>query len=172
MEENNFLGIECKVDRYRKKLYNIALGWFVVICNFIALLCLYGFTLMCIIKGLQKIWEVKDFFIYLADEASSLAIWSFGFLSIAFIIVVYLVRWIFKSLIATALSNLHKAFMFYKYVITVRDKTNPDISISPVIIESYHDLNDEDVIHRAYQKIIPKIMDATISQSKSKINFK
>lgn len=167
MEENNVIKkIGYNISQYRKKAKTIAVCWVVAIANFIVMLVVYGLVFISIIKGCQKVWDIKDFFIYLADEGDTLTVYGFGFLSILIMLGYKAIKWILGILTKWVFTKFRDAITLYKYTVEVNDKDS-NSEFNPVVIESYRTLTDDEVMEKA----IPKIIKASVDDM-SKIIFK
>lgn len=167
MEENNVIKkVGYSISQYRKKPKTIAICWIVALANLIVMLVVYGFTLIGIIKGFQRVWEIKDFFIYLADEGGILTIYGFGFLGILIVLGYKVVKWILSIVTKWVFTKFRDAFTLYKYTVEISDKDS-NSKYEPVTVDSYRDLTDDEVMEKA----IPKIIKASVDDM-SKIIFK
>lgn len=167
MEENNVIKkVGYSISQYRKKPKTIAVCWVVAIANLIVMLVIYGLVFIGIIKGCQKVWEIKDFFIYLADEGSMLTVYGFGFLGILIVLGYKIIKWILGVVAKWVFTKFNDAFTLYKYTVEVNDKDS-NSTINSVVVESYRILTDDEVMERA----VPKIIKTSVNDM-SKIIFK
>lgn len=167
VEDNNTIKkVGYNISKYTKKPKTIAVCWTVAIANFIVMLLVYGLVFISIIKGCQKVWEIKDFFIYLADEGDMSTVYGFGFLGILVVLGYKVIKWILGILTKWVFTKFRDAITLYKYTVEVNDKDSNTV-FDPVVIESYRTLTDDEVM----EKVIPKIIKASIDDM-SKIIFK
>lgn len=149
MEENK---IGYQISLYRKKPKTIAVCWIAAIANLIVTIIIYGFVFIGAIRGCQKIWEIKDLFIYLANYSNTLTIYGFGFLGILIVLGYKFIKWILLTNSKSTLNKFIDAIAIYKYTITINKKDSENIY--PITIDSYRILTDDEVMEIAVPKII------------------